>query len=134
MKPEIKGKKPLGRYMHSLNHYRDSNVLIVYGGRNDSLNNIVLDDMHVLYLDSLTWCEVTYCGTKPRPRVNFNTFIQGSKLYILGGQSEGLKVARDYEIAELDQEVNFKNHISKYFLRMMGAFIKAKFQKPKPNS
>lgn len=35
IKPDVRGNPPSGRYMHSMDYYPDSNVLIVFGGRND---------------------------------------------------------------------------------------------------
>jgi hypothetical protein len=35
VKPQTFGKPPTPRYMHSLDYFKDSNVIIVYGGRND---------------------------------------------------------------------------------------------------
>lgn len=35
LRPKTKGKTPIGRYMHSMNYFKSSNALIVYGGRND---------------------------------------------------------------------------------------------------
>lgn len=37
IKPEVKGKQPVARYMHSMNYYKDSNVIIIFGGRNDTI-------------------------------------------------------------------------------------------------
>ncbi len=55
-KAKTKGKIPAPRYMHSMDYFKESNVIIIYGGRNDNLkNNNILGDMHVLYMDSLTW-------------------------------------------------------------------------------
>ena len=87
--------------------------------------------MFVLNLDSLTWTEVTFCSVKPQPRFNFITTIINTKLIIMGGQNSEYKIQHDYEVLELDQEINFQNHANKYLFKKMAAFIRANFSKNK---
>ena len=121
--------------MHSFSYYHPSNCIVVAGGRNDHLKSKpILDDMFVIYLDSLTWTEVTFCNSRLKPRFNFNSMIVDTKLLIFGGQTEGYKIAHDYEVVELDQEVNFVNHASKYLFKKMASFIRANFSKSSKGS
>ncbi|CDW83005.1 kelch motif family protein [Stylonychia lemnae] len=126
------GKIPAKRFMHSMNLFQQSNVLIITGGRNDNLpQNNILGDMHVLYLDSLTWIEVSFCSAKIIPRFQFQSVIIDTKLIIIGGMNSSYKIMHDYEVIELDQETNFQNHASKYLFKKMGSFLRANLAKKK---
>jgi hypothetical protein len=63
---------------------------------------MVLNDIFVLYLDTLTWTEVTLCSPKMIPRYNFCSFIFQTKLYVIGGLTIGMQSCHDYEVIELD--------------------------------
>ncbi len=41
------------------------NSLIIYGGKNDSIpNNCYLNDIHILNLETLAWCQIQAYGDK----------------------------------------------------------------------
>ena len=113
--------------MHSMEYYGQGNVLVVCGGRNDQSKEAILSDMWVLHIDSLIWTEVTFCSSRLKPRFNFLSMLLSSSLLILGGQTTDFALAHDYEVVQLDQEVNFSSHASKYLFKKMGAFIRANF-------
>lgn len=56
-----KGSTPSPRYSHSMNQFKKENALVVCGGRDDK-RKVILNDIHLLALDSLTWTEVKVYG------------------------------------------------------------------------
>jgi len=58
---EIEGKPPQPRYFHSMEHFEDSNMLVVFGGRAESTvkaTNFCLNDVWLLDLYFLSWIEL----------------------------------------------------------------------------
>ena len=89
--PETSGKSPPPRYMHSLTYLKESNVLALYGGRDDmaSKGNIILSDLWVLKMYNLEWVKVNIGGSlTPLSRYNHTAFSHNSALWILGGMDQ----------------------------------------------
>lgn len=56
LQPTTLGKSPAPRYMHSMDYFKNSNVIIVAGGRNDqNPNDPVLNDIWILKMNNLEW-------------------------------------------------------------------------------
>jgi N-acetylneuraminic acid mutarotase len=61
-----------------------SNFLLIYGGRNDAVNELYLNDLHILDTASLNWCAVSI--SKPLiPRCGHSMVITDDCLLIFGG-------------------------------------------------
>ena len=105
------GKQPKARYMHQMEFYKEGNFVMVIGGRNDSdVENSVLDDIWLLYLNNLEWQKVTVTSgsgalvlTTMIPRCNFCSVLLGSKVIIAGGIGKGFRLLKDFQEIELDQ-------------------------------
>lgn len=71
IKPNVRGKRPLPRYSHSLNYYEEGNFLICHGGRNDLCSqSFALNDTHIFDLSKMEWQEVKLFSDAK----NFNVF------------------------------------------------------------
>lgn len=92
---ETNGEKPNPRYSHSMNHYPDLNILIIYGGKTDvSLKpkrgtpGEIFSDVWVLSLANLTWMKVRANRVQEMDRCShataiFGTFCFKKKLLLL---------------------------------------------------
>lgn len=105
MKPEILGNPPQGRYGHTVNYHRASNILIIYGGRND-LNcergdDIILDDISILNLENMNWCAVSFYGNISPRICGHSSTIVDSQLFVFGGYTTRNFVNGDLNIFEL---------------------------------
>ena len=59
---QTKGKLPVARESHLMQYYIELNSLIIYGGKNDDLQERVLDDIWLLNVGNLNWTQVSYFG------------------------------------------------------------------------
>lgn len=82
-----------------MDYYKDGNMLVVAGGRNDSLpQEKVLNDIWVLKLSNLEWQQVIIGGSEfVRPRFNFASVILGSRLILAGGIGHDYKMIKDFQ-------------------------------------
>jgi hypothetical protein len=91
---ETQGEKPTPRYSHSMNHYSDLNLLIIYGGKTDvsivpkkgSLGEI-FSDLWVLNLANLNWMKVKTNRIPELDRCSHATTIFGKNFQIIDKKS-----------------------------------------------
>ena len=111
IEPETKGEPPLPCYLHSMNFYQDLNIIIIYGGRNDSNHDEpILSDVCVLNVFNLCWSKVSLFGLGNVPKCSHASTIVGSKLVVFGGYTLQEYIPSDVYILELNQD------ISKHFI------------------
>jgi len=55
----------------------EHNVIAIFGGKNDLENDVYLNDLHLLSLDTFTWLSVQSAGGKAPPRFNHSAAIYG---------------------------------------------------------
>ena len=104
VKPETSGKPPPARYMHTMDYVAASNIVVVYGGRNDFSAGTVLSDLWVLRLCDLEWIEAKVGGPHlPIARCNHTSVVNGTELVICGGQTHNFGLHKDMITIELDQ-------------------------------
>lgn len=101
--PETTGKPPLPRMQHTMDYYRKLNCLVVFGGRNEQQKFSCLNDFGVLWLETMTWMQVSCWGDEIISRYSHCAGIFGTKLYIFGGINYGSYVGSELELIELDQ-------------------------------
>jgi len=70
--------------------YEPLGILIVYGGRNDSLygtsQDVCLNDIRILNIEQMAWSPVTSYGNVPEVgRYHHGVSTFGSKMFIFGG-------------------------------------------------
>lgn len=86
---KTKGSTPMARYGHSMNHYPQKNILILYGGRNDENyeenGESYLSDVWILSLDNLVWRQWDNNGDIPPPRSFHSAAVIGTSVLIFGG-------------------------------------------------
>jgi len=112
--PETKGKPPSPRYFHSLNYYDKGNILILHGGRNDTVSETsALNDTFVFDLENFEWMQVTLYSHlskfKVLSRCAHQSVIYSNKLIILGGMNNNNYVGSSLFIVNLD--FSYSNNI-----------------------
>eukprot|EP00347_Sterkiella_histriomuscorum_P019572 403341123 len=103
---DTKGKQPCARYSHSMEFSEEQSLIVVFGGRCDlqtrsSSGQQVLNDIWVLLLSTLIWCEVQAIGQKPQERFSHCSTIVGTQLIIFGGIHKNFCSA-DLHVLEMD--------------------------------
>ena len=80
-----------------MNYYEKGNLLIICGGRCDAKNNdhSILNDLHALRLDSLTWLKIESYGEELLPKANHCSVMVKSRLVIFGGYTKGFVLNND---------------------------------------
>ena len=111
--PDTKGKPPSPRFFHTMNYYDKGNILIIHGGRNDSVSdNSALNDTFILDLENLEWMEVNLYFQLSKFKVLKRCAHQGvvfsNKLIILGGMNNNNYIGSALFIVNLD--FNFGNN------------------------
>ncbi|CAD8174604.1 unnamed protein product [Paramecium octaurelia] len=103
IKLKTKGQVPVARYSHSLNYYYNLNALIVYGGRNDSKEENILNDLYVLQLMQMNWVLVQQIGGFKYGKFSHCSISIDSKILIFGGYTQNVYANADIQLIELDQ-------------------------------
>lgn len=92
--------------MHTMTYFQEKSLITICGGRNDSLSNIVLDDLWVLRIDDLEYSQVKIQSElKMQPRYNHSAVQFGSKIIIFGGMNGNMTLEMTAQEFELDQEI-----------------------------
>jgi hypothetical protein len=82
IKAETVGKKPSGRYLHSMNYYEEGNYLIVYGGKNDIDSISIFNDIYLFELSRFEWIEIKVFSDSP-----INVYRRCGHIGIISGSS-----------------------------------------------
>jgi hypothetical protein len=80
-------------------------IIVIYGGRNDCLNECFLDDIQILYVESLIWAVVVVQGIPRAPRSGHSAVVLDKKLVIFGGYNRDGFVSSDIQLLELETYV-----------------------------
>ena len=114
--PETKGEPPAARYLHTMNFFQDLNIIIIYGGRNDSCPEPIFSDVSILNVFNLCWSKVTLFGLGNVPKCSHCSCVIGSKLVVFGGYTLQEYSCSDIFILELNQDtvktLNEKNRFN----------------------
>ena len=110
----VKGKKPPGRYYHSMNFYEPGNFLIIHGGRNDSQSeSFALDDTYIFDLDLFQWNKIDLISNslefKVMARCAHEGIIYSDKLIIFGGMNNHSYLGTSLFIISLNDEFSINN-------------------------
>jgi len=81
------GKSPEPRYQHSMVFSKHANALVVFGGKTGTPGKCgnVLNDVHVLDLETLMWAEVVVVGQVPEARCAHAMGTLQEKIVLFGG-------------------------------------------------
>ncbi|CAD8175850.1 unnamed protein product [Paramecium octaurelia] len=102
-KVKTKGQAPLARYSHSMNYFRQTNVIIIYGGRNDSKQGNILNDIFVLQIQQFSWSQVQQIQQLKHGKCRHSSVSIDSKILIFGGYAQHVFANADIQLLELDQ-------------------------------
>jgi len=113
--PKIKGLGPAPRIYAKMNFYEDLNILILHGGRNDTLKKSIFNDIWVFDLENFFWINASTNPYTPKDRTEHGSFIFDNKLLILGGVNIRKFNSMDFYIVNLDvfrnkqrEDIDFK--------------------------
>ena len=120
--PDIKGKPPSPRYFHSMSYYDKGNILIIHGGRNDTVSeNAALNDTFVFDLENFEWMEVhlyfQLSRFKVLNRCAHQSIIFSNKLIILGGMNNNNYIGSVLFIVNLDFNFAHNNQGEKALIK-----------------
>jgi len=107
-KLKIEGPEPTPRALQTAVFYKI--YIIVFGGRNASIEGYCLNDLVVLNLNILTWQPVIVYGFIPSKRWGHVMTIEKDSIFIFGGISEGQFASTTVYCAELNKKL-VKEHI-----------------------
>ena len=101
-KPSIAGKPPIPRSKHCAAFVMDKYILI-YGGYNTEYSeNGFVNDIILLNLHVFQWEPLAIFGYHPQERYWCSCGIDGSRIFILGGQPEKVFTDPALHVLELD--------------------------------
>jgi hypothetical protein len=83
--PTLSGRGPVGRVNSSMNFYKEINILIIHGGRNDTESKIISREFWIVDLEKLAWKKVSTTGHLPKERTEHGSLVFNDTLIILGG-------------------------------------------------
>ena len=99
--PETRGKPPIARIQASMNFNYENNLIVIYGGRNDNLNE-VYNDIVLLDMENMCWIHTKFWGDKPLKRSEHNAVVISNKLFVFGGVNNFNFINFDFTIFNLD--------------------------------
>ncbi|CAD8151104.1 unnamed protein product [Paramecium octaurelia] len=101
---QSKGTAPISRCQHSMTYVDLSQQIVIYGGKNDDINNQgFLNDLHILEIRNFSWTQVDVRGHPTLGRCSHSAAAIDDKLYIFGGVNYTGFVKSDFLIIELNQ-------------------------------
>lgn len=109
--PNVKGNVPIARFKHSMLYYSPLNILVVYGGRNDSIyerqGSFCLQDIRVLNLELMSWCPAASFGDGPsEPRCSHSVCLFGNSMMLFGGMSDTKIADSVIRVLELSKKIS----------------------------
>lgn len=106
--PVVKGTPPQARYNHSVLFYEPLGILVVYGGKNDTLygtsQEVCLNDIRIFNIEQMAWSPVSSYGNVPEVgRYLHGAATFGTKMFIFGGVGSQHFVDDEVKCVELNQ-------------------------------
>jgi len=110
--PNVRGTPPTPRYNHTTLFYEPLGILLIYGGKNDTLygstNDICLNDIRILNVEQMAWSPCSSYGEVPAiGRYHHRVTCFGNKMLIFGGI--GLHEFADNDVRSLELSNFFQN-------------------------
>ncbi len=99
---KIRGNPPLPRASAKLNFYQNLNILILSGGKNESIKKSIFNDIFVLDLENLNWIKASTYPIIPKERTGHGAIIVNNQLIILGGNNIKRFLSMDIFLLDLD--------------------------------
>lgn len=103
--PETNGQPPSPRFSHSMNFNEKLEILVIFGGRVDTVNTnhyTCFNDVFLLRVKDLTWVTVKVLGNVPAPRSGHCCASYGSKIFMFGGITNAAYCSSHLYVLELN--------------------------------
>ena len=85
--PKTYGKSPEPGISTSMNFYRNLNLIIIHGGRNDKINSSFFNDFYILDLETMNWIKPLFSREIPFERCEHQSIEIANRMIIFGGVS-----------------------------------------------
>ena len=100
--PPTNGKPPLARISASMNFSPECNMIFIHGGKNDFVNEMHLNDIVMLDLETLDWIYPVTNNLIPPSRAEHFSAIIGNQLVIFGGSNAESLLNFDFMMINID--------------------------------
>ncbi|CAD8082197.1 unnamed protein product [Paramecium sonneborni] len=101
--PETMGKQPLSRIQHTASYVQDMNIIIIFGGRDDSRSHPYFNDLFAYKICEKEWVQLDIYGNIPRPRASHSAVAYKSQVLFFGGVSMNGYLEFSVNVAEFNQ-------------------------------
>ena len=112
--PKTNGISPVPRIMAKINYYQDLSILILHGGRNDSIKKSIFNDIFVLDLMTLNWIQTSTYPSVPKDRSEHSSVVYNNQIFILGGINLKKYYPMDFFVINVDLYNNKFKESEKY--------------------
>ncbi|GAA0165119.1 hypothetical protein LIER_20601 [Lithospermum erythrorhizon] len=91
------GKPPVSRGGHSVSHV--GTTLVIFGGQD--ANRTLLNDLHILDLETMTWDEMDTIGVAPSPRSDHAAAVHAERFLLIFGGGSHINCFNDLHVLDL---------------------------------
>ena len=100
--PPTNGKPPSARICASMNFSPQCNMIFIHGGKNDFLDDVHLNDIVMLDLETLDWIHPSYNNLIPPSRAEHFSILIGNQIVIFGGSNAESLLNFDFMMINID--------------------------------
>ena len=100
--PPTNGKPPSPRICASMDFSPECNMIFIHGGKNDFVDEMHLNDIVILDLETLDWIHPVTNNLVPPARAEHFSIIIGNELVIFGGSNAESLLNFDFMMINLD--------------------------------
>ena len=100
--PPTNGKPPSPRMCASMNFSPESNMIFIHGGKNDFLDDVHLNDIVMLDLETLDWIHPATNNLIPPSRAQHFSIVIGNQIVIFGGSNAESLLNFDFMMINVD--------------------------------
>ena len=100
--PPTNGKPPSPRMCASMNFSPECNMIFIHGGKNDFLDDVLLNDIVILDLETLDWIHPATNNLIPPSRAQHFSIVIGNQIVIFGGSNAESLLNFDFMMINVD--------------------------------
>ena len=100
--PPTNGKPPSPRMCASMNFSPECNMIFIHGGKNDFLDDVHLNDIVMLDLETLDWIHPATNNLIPPSRAQHFSIVIGNQIVIFGGSNAESLLNFDFMMINVD--------------------------------
>ena len=100
--PPTNGKPPSPRMCASMNFSPECNMIFIHGGKNDFVNEMHLNDIVMLDLETLDWIHPATNNLIPPSRAQHFSIVIGNQIVIFGGSNAESLLNFDFMMINVD--------------------------------